>query len=196
MARAPGPEGNAFMRKRLVAPVLALTAAVALGGCAESNGDLEGRVADLESRVQALESAGSGASEEKPADDGATSQEAEKPTCSVTIDDVSFENDYSGKDRIVIVSMAFTNSGDKATSFSSSVVVSAYQDGAELDTGMPESWALDLPQTWEDRGTQVTPGTTIDVANAWTLRSSSPVTIEVTALGGDEVIATKTVDVA
>ncbi len=153
-------------------------------------------MADLESRVQALESAGSDTSDEKPADDGAASQEAEKPTCSVAIGDVSFENDYSVKDRIVIVPMTFTNSGDKATSFSSSVMVSAYQDGAELDTGMPESWALDLPQTWEDRGTQVTPGTTIDVADAWTLRSSSPITIEVTAPGSHEVIATKTVDVA
>ena len=124
-----------------------------LQGCAGSNGDLKGRVADLESRMQALESAGSDTSEEKPADDCAASQEAEKSTCSVTIGDVSFENDYSVKDRIVIVPMTFTNSGDKATSFSSNVMVSAYQDGAELVTGMPESWALDLPQTWEARGT-------------------------------------------
>lgn len=97
---------------------------------------------------------------------------------------------------MVIVPMTFTNNGADATAFTTVVKVDVYQDGAALSSDIPASWSGELPQTWKDMSTQIQPGTTINVENAYRLRSSSPITVEVRPLGSDDVIAQKTFEVS
>jgi hypothetical protein len=171
----------------------ALVAAIALAGCSGNTSALESRIDDLENRVAALEQ---GASTAQDSPDGSTASTDDGQAAAVTIGEATFDDKTYGDGRVIIVPMAFTNNGDDATAFSIAVKVDVYQDGAALSSSVPASWSGGLPQTWTNMSTQIQPGATIDVANAYELRSTSPVTVEVRPLGSDDVIAQRVFEVS
>lgn len=180
------------MRKK-PAIAAALVATLALAGCSGNTTDLEGRIADLENRVAALEQ-GASTSQDSSGDSTASADDGQ--VAAVTIGEATFDDKTYGGERMIIVPMAFTNNGTDVTAFTTAVKVDVYQDGAALSSSIPASWSGGLPQAWTDMSTLIQPGTTIDVANAYELRSTSPVTVEVRSLGSDDVIAQKTFGVS
>lgn len=179
------------MRKNATVAAI-LVATLALAGCSSNTADLEGRIADLENRVAALEQ-GASTSKDSSGDSAASADDGQT---AVAIGEATFENEAYGDERVIIVPMTFTNDSGKATSFIGTAQVDAYQDGVALSSAQPASWSGGLPRVRTDQSVQIQPGTTIDVANAYELRSTSPVTVEVRPISSDDVIAQKTFEVS
>ena len=71
----------------------------------------------------------------------------------------------------------FTNNSDEATSFWWACTPYAYQDGV----GLAETWAMDTVSEEDNYYTDVEPGESLRCSETWTIRSDSPIEIEVAA---------------
>lgn len=92
----------------------------------------------------------------------------------VSIDSATLTEDYSGA-AAVVVTYTWTNNSDSTTSFATSLYAKCFQDGVQCDTaivsGMDSNYMTD-----------VKPGVTNTVQQAYKVNGTSPVTVEVTEL--------------
>lgn len=146
---------------------------------------------------EAMSSAGistSSASSSAVAQGSASSQAAPAASAAsdyaVTIDSAVLGTDYQGNPA-VIVTYTWTNNSDKATSFAVALHAQCFQDGVQCDTAI----AGDIDSNYM---TDVKPGASTTVQQAYAVSGTSDVTIEVTELisFSDEVLAEKTFSLA
>ncbi len=106
----------------------------------------------------------------------------------VTIDSATQTQDYQGKPALV-VNYTFTNNSAKDVSFLFAVHAQAFQDGVELDSAIVSDGSVDTTGTLKE----VKPGATVTVQWAYTLSSTSEVSVEVKELLSldDTTLATK-----
>lgn len=151
----------------------ALVGCFALAGCSSSGGSSS--------------SASSDAAEVTPA----SSTEQASAKYDVSIDDCQVTTDYSGKPAI-IVTYTWTNNSEKATSFMVAIDAATFQNGVELGTAI----ASDLDS--QAYMSEIKPGATTTVQQAYLLNDQSDVTVECSELISfdDTIIAEKTFSVA
>ncbi len=120
-----------------------------------------------------------------PDDDEAESGSADYV---VTIDSATQTTDYEGKPALV-VNYTFTNNSEKDASFLVATSAKAFQDGVELDLAIVSDGSVDSGSTMND----VKPGATTTAQLAYSLTSTSEVTVEVSELFSfdDTLLATK-----
>lgn len=162
--------------------VLAIVTGIALASCVVVTGCSGGSASDASSG-----SATNSASQAEPA---STASQAETKYV-VSIDDCQVTTDYEGKPAI-IVTYTWTNDSDKATSFMVAVSAKAFQNGVQLDTGIVSD--IDAQSSMSE----IKPGATATVQQAYVLDDQSDVTVECTELISfdNTVIAEKTFSVA
>lgn len=93
--------------------------------------------------------------------------------------------DFAGKPCLLLY-YDYTNNSDSASSAMVDVSILAYQDGETLDAAIPE----DNEEAIDRYMSEIQPGTTVNVCQAYALNSTSDVTLEATeafALGGGQV---------
>jgi hypothetical protein len=105
-----------------------------------------------------------------PADDQDTTGEYD-----VTIEGATFAKDYAGEPAIV-VSYEFTNNSDEAANFMTAIHDQAFQSGVELESAIVED--VDTALSMSD----IKPGTTVTIQEAYALRDESTVSVEVREL--------------
>lgn len=122
---------------------------------------------------------------------GATASAAKAATgkYTVTIDGSHQATDYDGKP-VLVVDFTFTNNDTKPAMFLIAIRAKAFQNGVELDTGIPKD---DKAYQVGVGSKEIKPGATVKVQGAYVLADSSEVTIEVqeTLDLTDTVIATQ-----
>lgn len=164
--------------------IIAIVASAALVGCLALVG------CSGSSKSSSSSSSAEGAANEAAPASQASSEQSDAKYA-VTIDDCQVTTDYSGKSAIV-VTYTFTNNSDKATSFMVAIDDAAFQNGVELDTAIVSD--IDSQSSMSD----IKPGATTTVQQAFLLDDTSDVTVECTELisFNDEVLAEKTFSVA
>ena len=108
----------------------------------------------------------------------------------VEIKDAFKAADYEGKDAIVIT-YTWTNNSEETTSAMVSLMEKAFQDGVQLDNAILYDVDGYDPAPYM---AEIRPGVSLDVQEAFVLRSGSPVEVEVSDLFGFADPATKTFD--
>lgn len=94
--------------------------------------------------------------------------------------------DYSGTE-VLVVTYEWTNNGDDAAMFSSAFTAKAYQNGIECTT----AYMVDGVDA-EKALTQIKPGATLEVQEAYKLNDNSDVSVEVTKwISFDDAVVTK-----
>ena len=107
----------------------------------------------------------------------------------VTIDDAKVTKGFDSS--VLVVTFTWTNNSAKEQSaFESLFDANAYQGGIELDYGLPND---DSNYNYVDISTRVKPGISISFMQAYSLRDSSDVSIEVTEGGSKQLVASTTV---
>lgn len=172
-------------RQMLVAAVLAGT--LALVGCGGSSGSSSNSApAEKEEAPQEQPAEQQTAPEPEPEPEPEPAAvETKYPT---TIDGVRLAKDYEGKD-VVIVTYTWTNGSDDTTSFAFSVNTKVFQNGIECES----NFFVDDADT-DKYMSDVRPGTTITVEQAYTLQDLSDIEVEVSELisFSDDLIASGT----
>lgn len=110
-----------------------------------------------------------------PATSSSASSQSSTAKYAVTIDGCKQTQDYAGKPAIV-VSYTWTNNSDSATNFIVAISNQAYQNGVELDT------AIVMDADTASLMSDVKPGASTTVQQAFLLDDTSDVTIECTEL--------------
>ncbi len=164
--------------------VLAVVASAALASCIAITGCSGGSSSDAKASSGSAESS---ASQAQPA----SSAPQAEAKYAVNIDDCQVTTDYAGKPAIV-VTYTWTNNSDKATSFMVAVSAKVFQGGVQLDTGIVSD--IDSQSSMSE----IKPGATATVQQAYVLDDQTDVTVECTELISldDTVIAEKTFSVA
>lgn len=153
--------------------VFVLGALVALSGCGRSSGS-SGRSSGSEN-------------EPIPAEQAAPVTTVESDY-TVTIDGARVTENMSG-DKAVVITYTFTNNSDDKANFSFAISTEVYQNGIELDE---DYFVSDM-----DSGTTLTnikPGASIQVEEAYTLNDMSDIEVEASELlsFSDELLASQT----
>lgn len=109
----------------------------------------------------------------------------------VTIDDCAVTSDYEGKSAIV-VTYTFTNNSEDAQSFLSAISAKCFQNGVQLDIAMVSD--IDSQSTLSE----IKPGASVTVQEAYVLDDQSEVTVECSELisFNDDILAERTFSVA
>lgn len=131
-------------------------------------------------------SASSSAVSQGSAASQATPAAAPESSYAVTIDSATLGTDYQGNPAVV-VTYTWTNNSDKATSFMVALHAQCFQDGVQCDNAIVSG--IDSNYT-----TDVKPGASTTVQEAYEVSGTSDVTIEVSELisFSNEVLAEKT----
>jgi hypothetical protein len=93
----------------------------------------------------------------------------------VTIDDCSrtVVNEYTGDKDVVVITFTFTNNSNEETSFLYAILVNAFQNGDTLLS------AIELNAEFMDAmKSEIAPGATITVQQAFIINDDSPVLVE------------------
>lgn len=161
------------VNKRIIAVTIAALAVLGLSGCGSSGGTTAPPTSETPMAAE-------------------TAPPAAEPNVvdskyGVTIDSSQVGTDYDGKPAIV-VTYTFTNNSDKATSFMVAVSAKAFQNGVELGDALVVD-GVDSQPLMSD----IKPGATITVQDAYLLADQSEVTVEVSELFSlsDDLIATQ-----
>lgn len=131
-------------------------------------------------------SASSSAASQGSAASQATPAATPESSYAVTIDSATLGTDYQGNPAVV-VTYTWTNNSDKATSFMVALHAQCFQDGVQCDNAIVNG--IDSNYT-----TDVKPGASTTVQEAYEVSGTSDVTIEVSELisFSTEVLAEKT----
>lgn len=163
--------------KRLLATLLALMLALSLAACGGDTSDKANQSdADGSSAEQQADPAGEKTEEPAEAEEPETpANAADLGDYHVEITGVSLSTDYEGNPA-VIVSYSWTNNSEDTTMPMTTVTCSVFQDGvgAEAAIMMDENYDGDSSMT------EVRPGTTLDVQEAFVLsNTTSPIEVEI-----------------
>lgn len=134
------------------------------------------------------------ASTEASSEPAAQAQKASDTEFPVEIKESAVVKDYDGNPALV-VGLSWTNNSEETTAFETALMVSAFQDGVELDYAITDgSTGYDLDASWKE----VRPGTTQDVWCCFALTSESDVEVEVTEWLSlnDDILASEVFSVA
>ncbi len=154
------------MSLRLVTIALSCCFAAALfAGC--SSGSSSGS--------SSSQSGSDAANEAQPAEQAQQAEQATDAKYAVTIDNATVMTDYQDQPALV-VDYTFTNNSDKATSFMVAIHAQAFQNGVELKSAIGSDW--DSSNAMSD----IKPGATVTVQEAYLLNDQSDVTVECTEL--------------
>ncbi|WP_172136004.1 DUF5067 domain-containing protein [Adlercreutzia sp. ZJ473] len=164
------------MTKRiaLISITCALAAGVALAGCSSTES-----------------SSTSSADQSGEPRQAAQEEKAAESKYAVTIDDCAVTTDYEGNPAAV-VTYTFTNNSDEATSFMVAIHDQCFQNGVQLELALVSD--LDSSRTMSE----IKPGASITVQQAYALDDQSDLTVECTELISldDTVLAEATFSVA
>ncbi len=170
------------MSLRLITIALSCCVAAALfAGC--SSGSSSGS--------SSSQSESNATNEVQQAEQAQQTEQAADAKYAVTIDNATVMADYKDQPALV-VDYTFTNNSDKATSFMVAISAQAFQNGVELKSAIGDDW--DSSNTMSD----IKPGATVIVQEAYLLNDQSDVTVECTELISfdDTILAEATFSVA
>lgn len=165
--------------KKMLAAIstLCMIAAISVGCTSEDSSESESAAESVaEESVETVEDS----SEEET--EAPTEAPTEAQEFAFEITGTSLSKDYDDSD-VLVVTYNFTNNSDSATSFSFACQDTAFQNGVECDSTIISCPEIDAQQQLND----IQPGTTYTLNVGYHLQDlTSPVTIQVTDLFGDE----------
>ena len=133
---------------------------------------------------------GSISSQSSSAAQAATQTAPDEDGYAVTIDGATMTTDYAGNPAL-LVTYTWTNNSDDATSFAVALYAKCFQDGVQCDTAI-------VSGADSNYMTEIKPGATTTVQQAYAVSGTSDATVEVTKLISldNTVLAEKTFSVA